>query len=242
MTFQFHLPLNHIDAVNQPPIYFLQVQDALILTTGILWTVAYVLYIKQANQDESYGMPLIALCANIGWELIYGVFYPLSFAETITFVPWLLVDAGIWIMTLRYGPQQWKQAPLVANNLSFILIVGTVVMVALHWAFINTYESVFEAAFWSGFVLQTLLGTASIAHLMSRNNTSGHSLTIWFCRWIGSAAAVVMFSWRYAHYPADYKHVGTPMATVMFTIIEMADITYPFVYAALDKTEKLKTK
>lgn len=61
MAFQFHLPLNTTDIVNQPPLYFLRVQDALILTTGILWTVAYILYIKQANHDKSYGMPLFAL-------------------------------------------------------------------------------------------------------------------------------------------------------------------------------------
>lgn len=69
-------------------------------------------------------------------------------------------------------------------------------------------------------------------------------LIIWlrFCRCIGSAAAVVMFRWRYAHYPADYAHVGAPMATVLFIVVEIADMTYPFVYAALKKQEKMKTK
>jgi paspaline synthase len=56
-----HLPLNEIDLVNQPPLHYLQVQDALLLLTVIPWSIAYVLYIKQAYLDKSYGMPLFAL-------------------------------------------------------------------------------------------------------------------------------------------------------------------------------------
>lgn len=61
MPFDIHLPLNAIDTINQPPLHYLQVQDALILSTGLFWTIAYILYIRQAYRDESYGMPIVAL-------------------------------------------------------------------------------------------------------------------------------------------------------------------------------------
>lgn len=118
-------------------------------------------------------------CANIGWELIYGVFYPLSFAETLTFVPWVLIDTVIVYTTFKFGPEQWKHAPLVANNIPAILGLGIILSVLMHWSFIATSVSHDEAAFWSGFSCQLLLGSSSLAQLMSRNNTSGHSLTIW---------------------------------------------------------------
>lgn len=57
----FHLPLNKVDIANQPPLYFLWVQDGCILLTGTLWTIAYVLYIRQGLRDRSYGMPIVAL-------------------------------------------------------------------------------------------------------------------------------------------------------------------------------------
>jgi paspaline synthase len=57
----FHLPLNKIDQLNQPLLYFLQVQDGLILSVSISWTIAYVLYIRQGLRDKSYDMPLFAL-------------------------------------------------------------------------------------------------------------------------------------------------------------------------------------
>ena len=58
---QLHLPLSPIDRLNQPPLYYLQVQDGLILLVSTFWTVAYVLYVRQAFRDKSYGMPLLCL-------------------------------------------------------------------------------------------------------------------------------------------------------------------------------------
>lgn len=118
-------------------------------------------------------------CANIGWELIYGVFYPLSYAETLTFVPWFLIDLVIVYTTLKFGPEQWKHAPLVANHIPAILGLGSILSLLMHWSFIATSVSPDEAALWSGFSCQVMLGASSVAQLMSRNNTSGHSWTIW---------------------------------------------------------------
>lgn len=57
----FHLPLSPVDRANQPPVYYLQVQDTLIMSVSILWTVAYILYVRQGFRDKSYGMPMFAL-------------------------------------------------------------------------------------------------------------------------------------------------------------------------------------
>lgn len=115
----------------------------------------------------------------MGWELVYGVFYPLSYAETLTFVPWFLIDLVIVYTTLKYGPENWKQSPLVANNISSLLCIGSLLSLCMHWAFIKTSVSVDEAALWSGFSCQLLLGASSVAQLLSRNNPRGHSWTIW---------------------------------------------------------------
>ena len=56
-----HLPLNVIDMANRPPAYYLTVQDGLILLSSALWTIAYVLYVRQGLLDRSYGMPIVPL-------------------------------------------------------------------------------------------------------------------------------------------------------------------------------------
>ncbi|EHL01848.1 hypothetical protein M7I_2205 [Glarea lozoyensis 74030] len=72
--------LSPVDKVNKPPLRYLQVQDALVLGSGIPWTIA---------------------CANIAWELIYGVIHPNSLGQVISFVPWLIADVPIVYATER---------------------------------------------------------------------------------------------------------------------------------------------
>jgi len=38
--------------------------SALMLGSGAFWTLACVLIIRRGFLDETYGMPLVALCAN----------------------------------------------------------------------------------------------------------------------------------------------------------------------------------
>lgn len=58
---KMHLPLTPIDTINQPPEFYLTIQDGLTLFSGGLWAVAYILYVRQAYRDQSYGMPIFAL-------------------------------------------------------------------------------------------------------------------------------------------------------------------------------------
>lgn len=60
-TMQMHLPLNEIDGKNNPALWFLWIQDGMNLACGVLWSTAYVLYIRQSFRDKSYGMPLLSL-------------------------------------------------------------------------------------------------------------------------------------------------------------------------------------
>lgn len=55
------LPLSPIDAKNNPSEVYLWVQDYLTIVMGLLWITAYILYIRQAYRDQSYGMPILSL-------------------------------------------------------------------------------------------------------------------------------------------------------------------------------------
>ncbi|CZT49202.1 related to 3-ketoacyl-acyl carrier protein reductase [Rhynchosporium secalis] len=171
--------LSPVDKINKPSLRYLQVQDFFVLGSGIPWTIAYILYARQANIDKSYGMPLIPLCANIAWEFIYGVIHPNSLGQVISFVPWLIADVPIVYWTLKHGPSKWEQAPLVADNLGLILAVGIAMMLAMHLAFRRSCKNIEDGPFWSAWVCQLLISCGSVMHLMCRNETSGHSWGIW---------------------------------------------------------------
>lgn len=63
-----------------------------------------------------------------------------------------------------------------------------------------------------------------------------------FTRWIGSVFAELIFVWRYWNYPESYPVAATHVTIFLFVVTELADLTYPFVYASLDKQEKKKLK
>ncbi len=46
------------------------------LGMGLFWIITYILIIKRGFQDKKYGMPMVALCANISWEFIFTFIYP----------------------------------------------------------------------------------------------------------------------------------------------------------------------
>ena len=197
MAFDFHLPLSPIDSINQPSLEYLQIQDGVLLATCTLWTTAYILYIRQARIDQSYGMPVLFLCdptsrtpqwlnpsnqprcANIARELTFSLFPPHSTGETITGIAWLAVDLGLIRSTLRFSQREWKYAPWIANNMGLIIASGSAVFLLLFWAWIEMSGSSYDVGFWSGFLLQNLLGFLSIGQILSRGSTRGHSLGIW---------------------------------------------------------------
>lgn len=183
---------------------------------------------------------------------------PSSAAQTIAFVPWLLIDVAIVYTTWRFGPDQWKRSPLVANNMGWIVASGTILMTGLFWTFIKTV-GVEAASFYIGYGDQLLISITSVAQLMSRNNTSGHSLGIWyvisfilprlmstevgqhrFCRASGTCLTILLFAWRYWHYADSYPRVAQPTTLFLFVGSEVVDSIYPMVYVFLEKKAKKK--
>ena len=50
----------------------------LMIIGGIFWSLTYILIIRRGFIEKTYGMPLIALCANISWEAIFSFLHPHS--------------------------------------------------------------------------------------------------------------------------------------------------------------------
>nr|UUG60174.1 terpene cyclase [Mycoleptodicus sp. DH-2022a] len=232
-----HLPLNPFDAANNPPEWYLWGQDGLTIASGILWTTAYALYIRQSWKDQSYGMPILAICCNITWEFIYGVVYPPAMAEQIAFMPWIFIDLVLMYGTVKFGPREWKHSPLVARNLTTILIIGVIMTLAAHWLFAIQFKDVTDASFWSGYFCQVVVSWSAIAQLISRCSTRGHSMTIWAYRFLGTCCATSVFQWRVTFYPEFYHYARTPVGNYLLFAPEIAELAYPFVYAYVKKLE-----
>jgi paspaline synthase len=118
-------------------------------------------------------------CGNITWKFLFGLVYPSSAITLVAISPWFFLDVGLIYTTLKFGPSQFKNSPMIAKNIGLIILALMTWMTALQIAVIETV-GVKEASFFTAFSLQSIVDCAAVAQLISRNNTSGHSLTIWY--------------------------------------------------------------
>lgn len=118
----------------------------------------------------------------MAWELIYGVFYPPGLVETIAFLPWVFIDLVLVYATLKFGPREWKQAPLVAQNLPAVIAIGCAMSLAAHGTFVQLFEDPGVACFWAGYACQVIVSWSALSQLLSRGSTRGHSMRIWYVR------------------------------------------------------------
>jgi len=100
-------------------------------------------------------------------------------AEYVTFLPYFLIDLGIVYTTVKFGAREWQHSPLVGQNLVMIITIGSAMMLAAHWTFVELFTDFTEASFWSGYACQILVSWSAIAHLFVRGSTRGHTMTIW---------------------------------------------------------------
>ena len=95
------------------------------------WAVVYGFSIYQGFKDKSYGIPLVAICLNITWELFFAFGCSPSLGHDICVADsdlkfvrlWALFDVVIFAQLLRYG-RSFQENPLLQNRLGFYLTVA----------------------------------------------------------------------------------------------------------------------
>jgi paspaline synthase len=110
---------------------------------------------------------------------MFGAIVPNSAAQVVSFLPWAIIDVFIVHATWKFGREQWAHAPMVARSLAWILGGGIVLMLGMFWTIIQTMGDLDQAGFYLAWTDQLIVSTTSVAQLMSRGNTGGHSWGIW---------------------------------------------------------------
>src|SRR5688572_21653965 len=70
----------------------------------IFWVLAYLFILKRCFRDRSYGLPLVAICLNFGWEILASFVFPNPVMLWHLFDRvWLFVDVLLVYQLLRWG-------------------------------------------------------------------------------------------------------------------------------------------
>ena len=82
-------------------------QTLILVFGGMFWILTYIFIISKGFKDKTYGMPLIALCANISWEFIYSFIFPHTPPQLFINYLWFGLDVIIVIQFLKYSKNEF---------------------------------------------------------------------------------------------------------------------------------------
>ncbi|MFJ5764129.1 hypothetical protein ACIP9C_02140 [Lysinibacillus sp. NPDC093210] len=186
------------------------------LGMGLFWILTYILIIKRSFKDEKYGMPMVAICANISWEFIFTFIYPQNDLQSVISFIWFVLDLVIMWQYLIYGRHEYKKtisSKLFYTSFLFTLSVSFLIIISLSQE-LHDMEGKYAA-----FVQNLMMSGLFIGLLLGRGSLAGQSMAIAVCKMIGTLFAAVGF----------FIYFRTPF----ITITSMATLMYDLLYIAL---------
>jgi len=182
---------------------------------AVLWLATYLMIIRRGFLDRTYGMPLVPLCVNISWEMIFGLVWPDVFPANLVNFLWGALDVVMVAQYLRYGRQEWQAhypRKLFVPAFVFVLVVSAASVVGLT---IDANDRAGGSI--TGFGAQLLLSAASLQMLLRRNNPKGQSMYIGIARFFGTLLLI------YAQ-----EKLGRPLyfLYVVYVAFAVLDLTY----------------
>ncbi|WP_438350631.1 hypothetical protein ACP8HI_08305 [Paenibacillus sp. FA6] len=187
----------------------LKVEYLLMFGIALFWTIAYILIIYKGFKDQSCGMPLAAICANITWEFLLTFIMPFHPIQQIITLVWFLLDCIILLQFLYYSKRTYPKRTLHISVFSLMVI-----------AFLLQYGMAVEfhdtMGLYSAFGINLLMSIFFIKMLLTKD-LQGQSLSIAYFKMIGTLCASILC---YSFYPQSL------LLTMMYILIFILDVVY----------------
>ncbi|HET8683657.1 MAG TPA: hypothetical protein VFM54_17590 [Micromonosporaceae bacterium] len=205
------------------------VATVLMLSAGLCWSATYLLIIRQGMRDRTYGMPIVALCANISWELIFSFAPSQLLAQRVINVAWLGLDAVIWWQALRFGPREFPRVP----RRVFYAMFGLAQATAFGTVLAVTYEFEDWKGYYAAYGQSLLMSALFLAMLASRGSLRGQSMSIAVTKLFGTVFVSIAFT----VYPLDHgDSVLLPFLYVVCAVLDVAYVVAVFLVGRAERT------
>lgn len=198
---------------------------ALALGSGVAWTITYLLIIWRGFADRTYGMPLVALGANLSWEFIYTVVRPSDQPQWTVNLVWLLFDLVILVTVVRFGRPEFRGLP------GWLFFTGLGATLALCFLGVLLFAREFDGGrpVYVAFGQNLMMSALFLAMLWSRwqhraadgrDPLRGQSVWIGVAKLIGTAFASAMIFFTNADY------AGSALLGYLYLSILLLDLAY----------------
>jgi hypothetical protein len=186
-----------------------KVEYLLMVGVALFWTIGYILIIYKGFKDQSCGVPLAAICANITWEFLLTFIMPFHPLQQFVTLVWFLLDCIILLQFLYYSKNVFSKRTLHISVFS-LMVVAFLVQYGMAIEFHD------ELGIYSAFGINLLMSILFIKLLLTKE-LQGQSLSIAYFKMIGTLSASILF---YSLYPLSI------LLTMMYILIFMLDVVY----------------
>lgn len=187
---------------------------ALAILSGIFWTIAYLLIIRRSIQDQSVGMPLVALCMNISWEFIFSFIFPSDKPQLYINYVWFFLDLVIVMQYLKLGKFEFsKHFPKSFFYAAFFSILA---VSFLNMLFITYDFGAEKGAIYTAFQINLIMSILFIYMLLSRGGIKGQSIYIAIAKIIGTLCASISI---YLSVPSSMLLIFLYLSIFLFDLV-----------------------
>jgi hypothetical protein len=162
--------------------------------SAVAWTLVYISCIRIGFRQKTYCIPLWALSLNFAWEVLHG-FYDLHELgpqlQVIINAIWALFDTVILYTYFKFGRRHF---PKNLKSVWFYTwgIISLIISFLIHYAFIFEFGTIMGGSY-AAFLQNLLMSILFINMLYKRRGSEGQSLTIAYCKCIGTLAPTILF-------------------------------------------------
>jgi len=161
----------------------------IMMIGGLFWSATYILIIRRGFKDKTFGMPMVALCANISWEAIFAFIYPHDAPQLYVNYIWFSLDVVIVMQFLKYGKKEFPNIPKWQLYAVFALGVSIAVPMILS---IN-YELEDNVGAYAAFGQNLMMSVLFVTMLINRKGIGGQSFYIALFKMIGTGLSSLAF-------------------------------------------------
>lgn len=181
----------------------------LLFGVALFWAIVYILVIVKGFKDQSCGMPLASICANITWEFLFTFIIPFHPLQQIITLIWFLLDCIILLQFLYYSKGPYPKRTVQASVFS-LLVTAFLLQYAMSVEFHDTM------GLYSAFGINLMMSILFIKMLLVKE-LQGQSLSIAYFKMIGTLCASILC---YSFYPHSI------LLTTMSLLIFVLDMLY----------------
>ena len=164
---------------------------ALTLTSGICWTIVYILIIIRSFKYKTYGMPFWALAFNISWEAIFAfIFVSHDPLQILINRIWLLFDTAIFVAYFLYGQKEW---PTGVSKKWFYPYSLLVLIIAYLFVYLVSADLDNRQGVYAAFIQNLMMSWLFILMLIRRQSRAGQSIWIALFKMIGTLAPTIIY-------------------------------------------------